>query len=127
MGLLGRVDGWCVLRCELWVKDGLGGVLRCIGLKARLFVQVDCIEFLHARVYILLGKLLVYCAWAEMYLPSGSTYVLLLSLLHPCSCYYDTVVPSSWALLVNASLASISSCNLIFSPSLSPIDHRINA
>jgi hypothetical protein len=116
MGLLGRVDGWCVLRFELWVKDGLGGVLGCIGLKARLFVQVDCIEFLHARVYIRLGQILVYCAWGEMYLPRGSTHVFLLSLLQPCSCYYDKVVPSSKAVLMNASLASISSC--YFAPSI---------
>jgi hypothetical protein len=79
MGLLGRVDGWCVLRCELWVKDGLGGVLRCIGLKARLFVQVDCIEFLHGRVYIHLGQILAYCAWVKRICRVAR---------HECSPYY---------------------------------------
>ncbi len=69
------------VRCGL--RDGLGGVLGCIGLKGRLFVQVECIEFLHARVYTRLGLLHVYCAWGEMHLPSGLTRVF--ALLYPCS------------------------------------------
>ena len=53
------------VRCGFKEKMVWTAFLGCIGLKARLFVQVDCIEFLHARVYIRLGQILVYCVLGE--------------------------------------------------------------